>query len=202
MASSPRSERSVRTVAVAVLLGALLGALLSLITGDLVRRELFDAWQRTAPRTISTDRVAVVLIDPLSLETVGPWPWPRYYIARLTEAIDRQRPKAIGFDVIFAEPDAHNPASFAALYPEMDPAAAAAVRALPAMDELLATVLGRSPVVLARLGVESDGADPQAVMIDPEVAGSPPRDTISVPQILASIPELDDVAKGHAMING
>jgi serine phosphatase RsbU (regulator of sigma subunit) len=203
MTASPSpSERHLGAIVAAVVLGGLLGALLSLMVGQPARRELFDTWQRSAPRPISSRNVAVVLIDPLSFDAVGPWPWPRYYVARLTEAIAAQQPKAIGFDIMFAEPDAHNPETFAALYPELDPRSAASVRALPPMDQILARVLGSAPVVLARLGVKSDGTDPSAMMVDPEVAGRPPRGTLSAPQVLASIPALDDVALGHAMING
>src|SRR6478672_6104060 len=113
-ASSSRSDARAsdtarQIVGWAVLLGGLIGALLSLAVGEWGRRTLFDEWQRAAPRTIAPDKVAVVLIDSLSLDAVGPWPWPRYYMARLTEEIAKQQPKAIGFDVVFAEPDALNP---------------------------------------------------------------------------------------------
>ena len=207
-ASSSKSDgnlvegRARRIVGWAVVLGGILGALLSLTMGDSWRRSLFDEWQRAAPRTIAPDRVAVVLIDSLSLEAVGPWPWPRYYIARLTEGIAVQQPKAIGFDVIFAEPDALNPGNFADLYRELDPASAARVRALPTMDETLAKIIGSAPVLLARLGVKRDGLDPATLLVDPAVAGNPPSGLPAYKQVLASIPELDDVALAHAMING
>src|SRR5687767_12287150 len=140
--SSSSSDARARWLAGwSVLLGGLVGALLSLAIGDWARRTLFDEWQRLAPREIAADKVAVVLVDSLSLDAVGPWPWPRYYIARLTEEIARQRPKVIGYDVLFAEPDALNPGNFAALYPdELDPATAERIRALPTMDVVLADV--------------------------------------------------------------
>ena len=200
--ANPLEARARRTVGWAVLLGGIVGALLSIAVGDNWRRSLFDEWQRAAPRTIAPDKVAVVLIDSLSLEAVGPWPWPRYYIARLTEEIARQQPKAIGFDVIFAEPDALNPTNFADLYRELDPAAALRVRALPTMDETLAKVIGSAPVLLARLGVERDGLNPATLLVDPAVTGKPPAGLLRSQQVLASIPELDDVALAHAMING
>ena len=200
--ANPLEARARRTVGWAVLLGGIVGALLSIAVGDNWRRSLFDEWQRAAPRTIAPDKVAVVLIDSLSLEAVGPWPWPRYYIARLTEEIARQQPKAIGFDVIFAEPDALNPVNFADLYRELDPAAALRVRALPTMDETLAKVIGSAPVLLARLGVERDGLNPATLLVDPAVTGKPPAGLLRSQQVLASIPELDDVALAHAMING
>ncbi|MEJ5976916.1 CHASE2 domain-containing protein [Novosphingobium sp. PS1R-30] len=188
-------------------LGALAGALLSLWVAPPVRRALFDEWQVLAPRKIGggkidAGKVAVVLIDRESLAAVGPWPWPRYYLARLTETIAAQQPKAIGFDMIFAEADRLNPDRFVALYPEIDPQAAAAIGALPSMDASFAQVLGEAPVVLGRLGIDGDGSDPKAVFVDPEVQGRPPRGTPRYTYVLTSITELDDVALGHAMLNG
>lgn len=185
----------------AAALGGMAGALLSLLAGEPARRGLFDAWQSLAPRQIAADRVAVVVIDPESLATIGPWPWPRYYLARLTEMIAAQQPRVIGYDMIFPQADRLNPDRFLGLYPELGVAAAGAVRALPSMDASLARVLGTSPVVLGRLGIDGDGGDPKALFVDPEIAGRPPPRTIRFTQVLASIPELDDVALGHAMLN-
>jgi serine phosphatase RsbU (regulator of sigma subunit)/CHASE2 domain-containing sensor protein len=186
----------------AVLVGGIVGALISLFTADWERRVLWDQWQRLAPREIASDKVAVVLIDSLSLDAVGPWPWPRYYRARLTEAIAAQQPKAIGFDIVFAEPDALNPGNFASLYPELSADLAAQVRSLEPMDATLAKVFGAAPVLLARLGVDRDGLDPATLLVDPPVGGTPPSGGPRVRQVIASIPELDDVALAHAMING
>ena len=201
--SSSKSEMRPRRTAVwAVLLGALLGALLSLVLGDWERRELFDTWQRVAPRKISSDRVAVVLIDSRSLEIVSAWPWPRYYVARLIEEIAKQRPKAIGTELIFPEHDPLDPRAFVDLNPELAPNVATQVRKLPGMDAVLATVLAGAPIVLARLGVEQNGADPNSFITDPRIAGTPPPDVLRFRQVLASLPEFDDVALGHGMING
>ncbi|TAK17082.1 MAG: CHASE2 domain-containing protein, partial [Rhizorhabdus sp.] len=65
----------------------LLAALLSAAAGESMRRPLFDLWQRAAPRDLSATRVHVVFVDAESIAEVGPWPWPRYHIARLTERI-------------------------------------------------------------------------------------------------------------------
>ena len=200
--SAQSDGRARRIAGWAVLLGGIVGALLSLATADWHRRTLFDEWQRLAPRHIASDKVAVVLIDSLSLDAVGPWPWPRYYMARLTEAIAQQQPKAIGFDIVFAEPDALNPGNFAGLYPEMEPGIAAQVRALPTMDDVFAKVIGSAPVMLVRLGVDRDGTDPAQLLVDPPMVGTPPPRSLRAKQVLTSIPELDDVALAHAMFNG
>ena len=185
-----------------MLFGALVGALISFVAGQTLQRILFDAFQRAAPREIATDRVAVVLIDPFSLATVGGWPWPRYYLARLTEQIAKQKPKAIGFDIIFPEEDRFNPEHFAALYPELPSSEQSDINELPSMDSMFAQTLGAAPTVLGRLGMHNKGSDPGSLMADPLVEGKPPRDTLRFPQVLSSIPELDDVASSHAMLNG
>ncbi|QIK95751.1 CHASE2 domain-containing protein [Sphingomonas sp. HDW15A] len=159
--------------AAVVLFGAVVGAMISLLAGQTIQRILFDSWQRSAPREISTDRVAVVLIDPASLATVGGWPWPRYYLARLTEQIARQKPKAIGFDMIFPENDRLNPEHFASLYPELPSSRREEIGELPTMDSMFAQTLGAAPTVLGRLGIKGDGSDPNVLLADPLVEGKP-----------------------------
>ncbi|MCX5852408.1 MAG: CHASE2 domain-containing protein [Deltaproteobacteria bacterium] len=47
----------------------------------------------------------IVAIDEKSLNELGQWPWPRSVIARLVDTLESFGVKAIGFDVVFAEPD-------------------------------------------------------------------------------------------------
>lgn len=49
--------------------------------------------------------VAVVAVDDASLETVGPWPWPRARLATLVSAIRREAPSGLALDVLLVEPD-------------------------------------------------------------------------------------------------
>lgn len=64
--------------------------------------------QHAARRPASPD-VVVIDIDQKSLENLndiaGSWPWPRAIHAELVEAIARQKPQAIVFDLFFNEPD-------------------------------------------------------------------------------------------------
>jgi adenylate cyclase len=53
------------------------------------------------------ERIAIVDIDERSLREVGRWPWSRDKTARLTRTLFEQYGvAAVGFDVVFAEPDA------------------------------------------------------------------------------------------------
>ncbi|MHC4874673.1 MAG: CHASE2 domain-containing protein, partial [Planctomycetota bacterium] len=47
----------------------------------------------------------VVDVDEKSLDKLGQWPWPRFILADLMKKIDACGPKAIGLDIVFAEPD-------------------------------------------------------------------------------------------------
>jgi len=181
---------------------ALVAALLGMMLGNLASRPLFDWWQRLSPRDLSASDVRVVLVDAESLAQLGPWPWPRYHLARLTEEIASHRPVAIGFDMMFPEPDRIRPDIFAAFYPELSASAATEVRALEPMDRVFGSVVGRSPVVLSRVAVQHDGADPASLLVDATIRGTLPPVLPSAPRVIANIPELEGAALGHGLLNG
>src|SRR5437016_4833018 len=103
MASKSVSDpkRAIRRIRLAGIAAALAGAALSMVAGDWTSRTLFDVGQVERPRNLSASNVRVVAIDAESLAAVGPWPWPRYHLARLTEKIAAQHPLVIGFDMTF-----------------------------------------------------------------------------------------------------
>ncbi|MEK6636556.1 MAG: CHASE2 domain-containing protein [Pseudomonadota bacterium] len=179
------------------------GALLGLIGFDRYSRPLFDMWQRAAPRSLEKTDVRIVWIDDASIKTIGPWPWPRYIMARLTETLVQSEPKVIGYDIIFPDPDRNTPQAFASLYPELPAATADTIRALPSMDSLFSQVLGRSQVVLARVGLDTEFDDTEQNLLVEAQFGSPlPPGTKSWGRVLGNLPILDDVALGHGLING
>ncbi len=197
-ASEPR--RPGRRVVLAWAGMTLLAVLVTLALGERMRSGIFDSWQAARPRDLSATDVRVVMIDDASIEHVGPWPWPRYYLARLTEELAARGAKVIGFDILFPERDPGRPENFVAFYPELSASAAAEVKGLESMDQAFARVIGASPVVLAHAGVERapEGQTPLAIS---QVAGKLPPAINRWPAELAAIPELDDVALGHGLIN-
>lgn len=73
-----------------------------------------DAFQRHRAGAQQADRdIVIVDIDERSLgamvQYAGRWPWPRSVHGELVAGIERQRPRAIVFDVMFGEPDQLNP---------------------------------------------------------------------------------------------
>ena len=53
----------------------------------------------------SGGETVIVAIDEKSLSELGRWPWPRTTIARLVEKLKSNGVKAVGFDIVFSEPD-------------------------------------------------------------------------------------------------
>jgi adenylate cyclase len=200
---SSSSLTRVRLWLPAIAAALLTGALLGLIGFDRYSRPLFDLWQRAAPRSLEKTDVRIVWIDDASIKTIGPWPWPRYIMARLTETLVQSEPKVIGYDIIFPDPDRNTPEAFASLYPELPATTAATIRALPSMDTLFSEVLGKSQVVLARVGLDTEVSGTSEGLVVEAQFGKPlPSGTKSWGRALGNISILDDVALGHGLING
>lgn len=198
--SGSRSSWPARRVLAPWLVMTLVAVLASWAAGDRMQRGVFDSWQEARPRDLSATDVRVVMIDDFSIGVVGTWQWPRYYLARLTEELTRRKAKVIAFDILFSEHDRIGPESFAALYPELSPAAATEIKGLKPSDQDFGEVIGMSPVVLAHAGVAKK-PDGQPILADAPIAGAPPPAVENWRAELAAIPELDDVALGHGLIN-
>ncbi len=73
---------------------------------DRLEAIFYDARLRlTMPRTVD-DRIVIVDIDEKSLAEQGRWPWGRDRLATMLDRLfDEYGVQAVGFDVVFAEPD-------------------------------------------------------------------------------------------------
>lgn len=97
-----------------MILSLLITALLVLHAAGVVRLTMLDrleAWSYdtrlllTMPHELDP-RIVIIDIDEASLKKIGQWPWGRDRLAQLTSALlDRYHVAAIGYDVVFAEPD-------------------------------------------------------------------------------------------------
>ena len=56
----------------------------------------------------STD-IVIIAIDDDSIERLGRWPWPRTRIAEMVSLLTQARPRVIGLDILYSEPE-RNPA--------------------------------------------------------------------------------------------
>jgi adenylate cyclase len=50
------------------------------------------------------ERIAVIAIEPQSLQEYGRFPWPRNRYAELLSALKKSPPTAVGFDILFIDP--------------------------------------------------------------------------------------------------
>ena len=197
-----------RLAVTAVVIGALIGSIISAFAGEYQRRLVFDTWQQVAPRELTTDNVVVVLVDDKSVLAGGQWPWPRFNTAQLIARITAAEPRAIGIDIYFPEPDPLRPEAFARNYlpDELGPAARSALLDLPDFDEDLASIIGESKSVIARATASDDGRlvdDPDAPPLSfDQVAGTPPPGTLRFENVITSILPIDTVAYARAFVDG
>lgn len=77
-------------------------------------RVLYDwslaLWSQPPP-----DDVIIIAVDEQSLRKLGRWPWSRRLHAELIRKLTAAEAKAIGLDIVFAEPDASDPEADAEL---------------------------------------------------------------------------------------
>lgn len=70
---------------------------------------IYDFRLRVMPHVPKDPRIVVVAIDDASLRQLGRWPWHREVLAQALEVVERGKPGAVGFDVIFSEPEQEIP---------------------------------------------------------------------------------------------
>jgi adenylate cyclase len=58
--------------------------------------------------TPAGSETVIVAIDEKSLSELGRWPWPRSILAKLVDVLKGYGAKAVGFDIVFAEPDTNS----------------------------------------------------------------------------------------------
>ena len=167
-----------------------------------LRVRVFDLYQVLRPREATQRPVVIVDIDEKSLKVVGQWPWPRTLIADLISRLTQMGALAIGFDVLFPEPDRMSPAIAADSFRNLDDETRAKLRALPSNDEVLAEALKRSHVVLGESGLPF--ATPQPPGTRPPVGiatlGANPRPFMfNFPGLLRNVPILDQATSGRGL---
>lgn len=107
----PAAVSRKRLVVAVTVAGLLLATVFCLAEPGLVQladnRILDGLASRMAHDTAPThpDRVVIVDIDEESLAAAGQWPWPRYLTGGIVRRVQAARPRGVGVDVLFSEPD-------------------------------------------------------------------------------------------------
>jgi adenylate cyclase len=175
------------------------------------RRLLFDQYQVTFPRKPLSQPVTIIAIDEPSLAAVGQWPWPRNRLAKLIDAINAQKPLAIGLDIYMPEPDQTSPNQVAKNLPAIATALAAGLNNLPTHEAILADSLKRSPSILGAAAFDhaaqttTDRIVTKPIVVQQRQGEQNTQDglrhTLHFERVLASLPELQLAAHGQALLS-
>jgi adenylate cyclase len=145
--------------------------------------------------------VHIVDIDEAALDSYGQWPWPRSYLAALTDRLFAHGAVAIGYDVLFAEPDRTSPERIAeswSRFREGIPPILPDLGLLP-HDQLFAEAMSRGPVVLSVAGaLEGEVPQPPAGVA---VTGTTPAGLTRFPAAVVNLPDLTAAAAGIGSIS-
>src|ERR1700729_1441246 len=106
-----------------------------------LRVRTFDTYQRIEPRVKTARPVTIVDIDEKSLSKFGQWPCRGRRIADMVINLTRLGAVAVGFDMVFAEPDRLNPDAVADTMRYLDEATKTRLRTLPSNDQILADAI-------------------------------------------------------------
>jgi adenylate cyclase len=147
--------------------------------------------------------VTIVDIDDKSLAKLGQWPWPRTRIADMIQNLTQSGAVAIGFDVVFSEPDRLNPDLVADQMRSLDDATRAKLRELPTNDQILAEAIKRSRVVLGETGQRAISSEIDKSLPFTGVATvgeeGAERFLFEFPGLLRNVPVIEKAAAGRGL---
>jgi adenylate cyclase len=160
----------------------------------LARETAFDVFQQLMPRPKGDFPVRVIDIDEASLKVIGQWPWPRNILATLTDRLHELGAAAIGYDVLFPEPDRLSPSRLAAT-----PLSWAGLAGPPLADydAEFAAALEQAPTVLGFASSTSTTTLPFSPKAGFAISGTDP--SASIPHIggaVLPLESLGDAAPG------
>jgi adenylate cyclase len=170
-----------------------------------LRARTFDFYQVLKPRDAKLRPAVIVDIDEASLAAFGQWPWPRTLLADLVDKLAKLGSAAIGFDIIFAEPDRTSPNIAAQNFRNLDEQTRARLEKLPSNDDVFADAIRRSGrVILGQSGhhlasLQADAPQPKVgfAMMGPD----PSPFLMTFPGLIRDIPVLEQSAAGLGMLS-
>jgi adenylate cyclase len=168
-----------------------------------IRVRMFDTFQHIEPRKKTARPVTIVDIDEKSLAKLGQWPWPRTNLADMIINLTKLGAVAIGFDIMFPEPDRLNPAVAANTMRYLDDATKTKLRALPSNDQIFADAIRRSRVVLGETGLAEVNPlfDPNLPVSGvASLGGEPEPFLFKYPGLLRNIPVLEQASAGRGLL--
>ncbi len=168
-----------------------------------LRVRTFDTFQVIDPRKKIARPVRIVDLDEKSLAKYGQWPWPRTRVADMVNELTRLGAVAIGFDIMFFEPDRMSPGAIAATLRDLDDVTRDKLRELPSNDQVLAEAIQKNRVVLGETGLPSKVPDlDKSLAVTPlaMLGGEPQSLLVQFPGLLRNIRTLEQAAAGFGVL--
>lgn len=164
----------------------------------------FDFYQTLKPRQVTLKPVVIIDIDETSLNSIGQWPWPRTVLAELITRLQQMGVAAVGFDVLFPEPDRMSPGTVAKTLSQIDDDTRKRLETLPTNDAVMANAMQGGRVVLGQSGVpfalpDSGPKDlPRTGFAS--MGASPDPYLITFDGLLKNLPVLEYAAAGRGVL--
>lgn len=168
------------------------------------RLQIFDLFQRAAPRHYIDAPVRIIDIDDATLEKYGQWPWPRSLLAQLIDNLQQQGVAAIGLDIVFAEPDRTAPRAMQKIWKAGDKADALRdiLATLPDPDRQLAAAVKTAPVVTGFVLTPDANLQAPQRKAGIAVAGNDPLlYALGYDGAVPGLSIFDDAARGSGLLN-
>jgi adenylate cyclase len=170
-----------------------------------LRLRTFDLFQVLRPRAQIARPVVIVDIDEDSLKQIGQWPWPRTTMADLITRITQAGAVAIGFDIIFAEPDRMSPAIAEQSFHGIDAETRAKLDSLPSNDAVFAEAIKQSRVVVGQAGsaiVQPETPEEMALQTGFAVRGPNPAPyLVTFAGLLRNVLPIEQAAAGRGLFS-
>jgi adenylate cyclase len=171
-----------------------------------LRLRTFDLFQVLHPREQTIRPVVIVDIDETSLKEIGQWPWPRTIVADLVTRLREAGAAAIGFDIVFAEPDRMSPAVAAKSFHGLDEETRDKLAALPGNDAIFAEAIEKAGgVVVGQAAAAQPAPSPEvdtAARAGFAILGPDPRRfLLRFPGLLRNIPPIEQAAAGRGLFS-
>ena len=163
----------------------------------------FDVYQKVFTLEKKDTDVVIIDIDEDSLGKFGQFPWSRSVFAKILDQLNTSNPKAIGFDIFFAEKDKQSPEEIIKSY-NLIPSDMVDLQKLKSHDELFAEKLKESKSIIAVLGSNvpsHSNYDRKAKAKFLSKGGDPKQFTYSYPYSIGSLESLEENVKGLGSIS-
>ena len=163
----------------------------------------FDLYQKAFTLEKKDTDVIIIDIDEDSLGKFGQFPWSRSVFAKILDQLNTSNPKAIGFDIFFAEKDKQSPEEIIKSY-NLIPSDMINLQKLKSHDEVFAEKLKESKSIIAVLGSNvpsHSNYDRKAKAKFLSKGGDPKQFTYSYPYSIGSLESLEENVKGLGSIS-